>query len=124
MLEKELCGRIIGGAISVHTELGPGLLESAYEHCLERELVRRGLRVERQKSFPINFHDEVIETAMRLDLLVENRVIVELKVVEQLSRIHVAQALTYLKLTGLRVCLLINFNTRLLRCGGIRRVIV
>ena len=120
----EMCGRIIGSAISVHTALGPGLLESAHEHCLERELILNGLLVERQKTFPIRYRDEIIEAALRLDLLVEGRVVVELKAVEALGRVHIAQAITYLKLTGLRVCLLINFNTNQLRRGGIRRVIV
>ena len=124
MHEMGLCGRIIGCAIGVHTALGPGLLETAYEHCLEHELILNGLCVERQKAFPIRYRDEVVDAAMRLDLLVEGRVIVELKTVEELGRIHVAQAVTYLKLTGLRVCLLINFNTHQLRRGGIRRVIV
>ena len=124
MLEMELCGRIIGSAISVHTTLGPGLLESAYEHCLERELILNGLFVERQKTFPIRYRDELVQAALRLDLLVEGRVIVELKAVEALGRVHISQAVTYLKLTGFRVCLLINFNTHQLRRGGIRRVIV
>lgn len=124
MLEMELCGRIIGSAISVHRALGPGLFESAYEHCLERELILNGLYVERQKTFPIRYRDELIAAAMRLDLLVESRIIVELKTVEALGRVHIAQAVTYLKMTGLRVCLLINFNTHQLRRGGIRRVIV
>ena len=101
---------IIGAAIEVHKELGPGLLESAYEACLIYELVQRGLRVEKQKELPVVYRGVRVDCGYRLDVLVEDLVILELKSVERLERIHEAQMISYLKLSGKNVGLLINFN--------------
>ncbi len=117
----ELTGRIIATAFDVHRELGPGLLESAYETCLAYELDKAGLRVERQKALPVTYRDVTIDAGYRLDLLVEHAVIVEIKAVDQLAPIHDAQLLSYLNLSGCRVGLLINFNVRVLK-NGIRRL--
>ena len=114
--------QIIGAAIEVHRALGPGLLETAYESCLEYELFQRGMAVERQKQLPIIYKTVVVDAAFRLDLLVNEKVIVELKAVEQVYPIHKAQLLTYLKLSGLELGLLINFNVKVLR-DGVSRVI-
>ena len=108
---------IIGAAIAVHRELGPGLLESAYEACLVYELETQGLRVERQKPLPLLYRGIRIDCGYRIDLLVEEQVIVELKAIEQVQPIHEAQLLSYLKLARLQVGLLINFNVRLLKDG-------
>jgi GxxExxY protein len=114
---------IIGAAMAVHRELGPGLLESTYEACLVYELINPpGLDVERQKELPVRYRGVKIDCGYRIDLLVENKVIVEIKAVEKLTPIHTAQVLTYLKLSGCKVGLLINFNTRVLK-DGIRRLI-
>jgi len=113
---------IIGAAIEVHRALGPGLLESAYEACLAFELAQRGLGVERQKTLPIVYRGVKLDCGYRLDLLVEERVIVEIKVVDHLGSIHQAQLLSYLKLSGCKVVLLINFNVKVLK-DGIRRVV-
>ena len=117
-----ISGQIIGSAIEVHRALGPGLLESAYEACLAHELFQRGLAVERQKHLPITYKTVELDAAYRLDLLVERRVVVELKAVEQVYPIHKTQLLTYLKLSGLKLGLLINFNVKVLK-DGIDRVI-
>src|SRR3712207_6628131 len=101
---------IIGAAIAVHRELGPGLLESAYEACLAYELTQRGLRVEQQKPLPVVYRDVHLECGYRLDLGVEDSVIVELKSVEKLAPVHQAQVLSYLRLANRQVGLLINFN--------------
>jgi GxxExxY protein len=114
--------KIIGIAIDVHRELGPGLLESAYEACMEHDLIQRDLKVERQKSLPVTYKGLKIDCGYRLDLLVENEVIVELKSVETLLPIHKAQVMTYLKLFGCNVALLINFNVRMLK-AGINRIV-
>ena len=111
---------IIGCALKVHTGLGPGLLESIYEECLCYELSKTGIRFCRQVECPIRYENHQLAHALRLDLLVQEQVIVEVKAVEQLLRIHDAQLLTYLKLTGLRLGLLLNFNTVHFR-DGIRR---
>ena len=112
---------IIGSAIEVHRELGPGLFESTYEACLVSVLSGRGLKVERQVAVPVTFHGERVECSYRLDLLVEDRVIVELKTVAKFEPIHLSQMITYLKHTRCEVGLLINFNvTRLI--DGVRRV--
>ncbi len=115
--------QIIAAAIEVHRALGPGLLESAYEPCLVYELVQRGRQVEQQKPLPVVYKGVHLEVGYRLDLLVDGLVIVELKAVEQLLPIHEAQLLSYLKLSGCRVGLLINFNVRLLK-NGIRRFVL
>jgi GxxExxY protein len=113
---------IIGAAIAVHRELGPGLLESAYEACLFYELVQRGLQIERQKGLPVTYRGVHLDCGYRIDLLVEQQVIVELKAVEKLDPIHEAQLLSYLKLSGARVGLLINFHVTELR-KGLRRLV-
>jgi GxxExxY protein len=120
--ENELSREIIGAAIAVHRELGPGLLESAYEACLEYELLQRGIKVERQVPQPVVYRGVRLECGYRLDLLVENLVIVELKTVEQLAPIHDAQLLTYLKLRRLWLGLIINFNVPVLK-QGIKRLV-
>ena len=112
---------IIGAAIEVHKTLGPGLLESAYEACLAKELSLRGLRVERQSEIKIEYKGEQLDCVYRADLIVECTVLLEIKAVEQLLAIHEAQVLTYLRLTGLKTALLLNFNTPYLR-GGIKRL--
>jgi len=113
---------IIGSAIAVHRELGPGLLESAYEACLAHELVERGLNVERQKALPVSYRGVRVDCGYRIDLLVEGCVVVELKAVDSLQAIHTAQVLSYLKLSGCSVGLLINFHVPMLR-DGIRRIV-
>lgn len=105
----------------VHKHLGPGLLESVYERCLLFELVSRGLRVERQVVLPIEYLGNRLDDGLRLDLLVEGEIIVEIKAVEKLVPIHTSQVLTYLKLSGRRVCFLVNFNVELIK-DGIKRI--
>ena len=112
---------IIGAAIAVHRELGPGLLESAYETCLAYELSERGLRVEQQKPLPVVYRDVQLECGYRLDLVVEDIVIVELKSVEKLTPVHQAQVLSYLRLANCPVGLLINFNVKIL-IDGVHRL--
>lgn len=114
---------IIGASIDVHRELGPGLLESTYEACLAYGLVQRGLKVERQKPLPVVYKGLKLDIGYRVDLLVEDRVIVELKAVDRLEPIHEAQLLSYLRLSGCKVGLLINFNVRVLR-DGLKRLIL
>jgi GxxExxY protein len=114
--------KIIGAAMRVHTALGPGLLESAYEACLAYELARAGLAVDRQRKLPITYGDLRLEEGYRIDLLVEKTVVVELKAIEQLRDIHEAQLLSYLRLASCPIGLLINFHVPHLR-EGIRRVI-
>ena len=109
--------------MAVHRELGPGLLESAYEACLAFELVERGLSVERQKALPVKYRGVNVDCGYRIDLLVEGKVIIELKAVERLEPIHEAQLLSYLKLSGCKVGLLINFNVKVLK-SGIRRLVL
>ena len=118
---NELSGKVIGAAIEVHKILGPGLLESAYEECLCHELGLRAIRFERQKELPIEYKGTSLDCGYRLDIVVANRVIIELKACETLEAIHEAQLLTYLKLTGLKLGLLINFNVPVLK-EGIRRL--
>ena len=126
MTERESLNRItekiIGAAIEVHRALGPGLLESAYEACLVFELIERGLEVEQQKPLPVVYRDVKLDCAYRLDLLVEEKVIVEIKAVDRLAPIHQAQMLSYLKLSGCKVGLLINFNVKMLK-DGVRRIV-
>ena len=117
-----LTGRIISAAIEVHRYLGPGLLESAYEECLCRELDRMGINFERQVALPIDYKGYRIDSGYRLDLVVDHRVVVELKAVRQLEKIHEAQLLTYLKMTGLNLGLLLNFNVVLFK-DGIKRLV-
>jgi GxxExxY protein len=113
---------IIGGAIDVHRELGPGLFESVYGACLAYELEQRGLKVERQKALPVCYKAILLEQGYRLDLVVESQVVVELKSIERLQSVHECQLLSYLKLSGHRLGLLINFNVPVLR-HGIRRLV-
>lgn len=121
MTENQLSEKIIGCAIQVHKSLGPGLLESAYEECLFYELKQLGLFVEKQKPLPLIYKDVKLDIGYRLDLLVEKKVIVELKSVEALNDVHIAQMITYLKLSGCKLGLLINFN--LLRLvDGLKRI--
>ena len=113
---------VIGALIEVHRVVGPGLLESAYEACLARELEVRGLAFERQMPVPVSFKGTVVECGYRLDFIVEQRVVVERKATSRLLPIHSTQVVTYLKLLGLRVGLLVNFNVRVLR-DGLRRLL-
>jgi len=119
---NELTKTIIGGAMEVHKILGPGLLESAYEVCLVQELYSLGLRVERQKSLPVTYKGLQLDSGYRLDLVVEEIVVLELKAVESILPIHHAQLLSYLKLSGHKIGLLINFNVKLLK-DGIKRIL-
>lgn len=120
---NQLTHEIIGAAMEVHRVLGPGLLESAYEECLCHELDLRGLPYERQKPLPVAYKDVHLDAGYRLDVLVDNLLVLELKAVEALLPIHEAQLLTYLKLGGWQVGLLINFNVPVLRDGIRRRVL-
>ena len=113
---------IIGAAIAVHRELGPGLLESAYEACLEYELMQRGLKVGRQQPLPVVYRGVQVECGYRIDLLVNDLVILELKAVERLEKVHEAQLHTYLRLTDLNLGLLLNFNVVRLT-DGIKRIV-
>ena len=122
--EKDpLTGAIIGAAIEVHRELGPGLLESAYEECLCWELSECGLAFRRQLPLPIEYKSVRIDASYRLDVVVEEQVVIEIKAVSELLPLHEAQLMTYLKLSGLKRGLLINFNTTWLREGILRRVL-
>lgn len=118
-----LTARIIGAAINVHREFGPGLFESTYDKCLAAELRHMGLRVDTQVAVPLLYRDIRVDLAYRMDMVVENSVVVELKAVEKLAPVHVSQVLTYLRLSGLRVGLLFNFNVPALVAGGFRRVL-
>jgi GxxExxY protein len=120
---EELSFRMIGAAIEVHKALGAGLLESAYEQCLCRELSLQGIPFERQVALPVEYKGLRLECGYKLDILVGGLVIVELKAVEQLAPIHTAQLLTYLRLSGLWLGLLINFHVPRLKDGGIERVV-
>ena len=118
---NSLTDAIIGAAISVHRELGPGLLESVYEKCLAFELSDRGLSVTTQKEISVRYKNLTFDCGFRADLIVENKVLIELKSIDQLLPVHTAQVLTYLKLSNLRTGLLINFNVPLLK-SGIKRL--
>ena len=117
-----ITGQIVGAAMDVHRALGPGLLESVYESCLQFDLTERGLTAQRQVALPVNYKQVKLESGFRVDILVDEQVIVEIKAVEQVAPIHKAQLLTYLKLSNLRVGLLINFNVDVLK-KGINRVV-
>jgi GxxExxY protein len=119
--ENEISHLIVGGALKVHTALGPGLLESAYEACLQYELIKTGLRVEAQKPLPLVYESVKLECGYRIDLMVESKVIIEVKSVEAVAEIHFAQVLTYLRLSGLRLALLMNFDVLHMK-DGIRRI--
>lgn len=122
MNENELSNLIIGCAIEVHRTLGPGLLESVYENCLLDELEEKGIFVERQVELPIEYKDKNLEVGYKIDLLVENKVIIELKSVKEIQPIHVAQLMTYLKLSDNKLGLLINFNEVKL-VDGLKRIV-
>jgi GxxExxY protein len=117
----EVAARIVDAVHKVHTKLGPGLLESVYEACLLHEFAKRGLKAERQVALPVVYDNLRLDVGLRLDLLVENRVVLELKAVEALLPVHKAQVLGYLKLSGHRLGLLVNLNTVLIR-DGIQRI--
>jgi GxxExxY protein len=120
--DAQLTHEIIGAAMDVHRVLGPGLLESAYEECLVRELSLRSITFERQKPLPLVYKDVKLECGYRVDLLIDGRVVVELKAVDALAPIHDAIVLTYLRLSGCKIGLLINFNVPVLK-DGIRRLV-
>jgi len=120
---NQLTEQIIGAAIEVHRALGPGLLESAYEACMIHELKLRDILVEHQKELPIRYKNLMVECGFRLDLWVEGKVIVEIKAIDRFHPIHEAQLITYLKLTGCKVGLLINFNVTVLKDGIKRKVL-
>ena len=124
LLYEELTEKIIGAAIEVHRALGPGLLESAYEECLCRELNLRGLAFQRQVPLPVEYKGVNLDCGYRLDLIIQDDVIVELKCVERVLPVHEAQLLTYLKLTGKHVGLIVNFNVATLIRGGIVRKVL
>jgi len=120
---NDLTGEVIGAAIEVHRILGPGLLESVYEECLCIEFEKRKIPYQRQKEIPIEYKGTKLDSAHRLDIIVSNNLIVELKACDSIQPVHEAQVLTYLKLTGIKVGLLINFNVPLLK-EGIKRFIL
>ena len=122
MTENEISYKIIGAAIALHKNLGPGLLESVYENALAHDLIEDGLIVKKQVPMPFIYKDLKMDVGYRLDLLVNDKVIIEIKSVEDLAPVHYAQVLTYLKLSGLKLGLLINFNTKVLK-EGIHRIV-
>lgn len=122
MTENEIAHKIIGIAIEVHNALGPGLLESAYKECMYYKIGKSGLFVEKEKSMPLFFEEEKLECGYRIDLAVENKLVIEIKSVDALNNVHLAQTLTYLKLGNYKLGLLINFNVVKLK-DGIKRVI-
>lgn len=119
----DLTSKIIGAAIEVHKKLGPGLLEKTYQECLCIELEDRGISYKREIYLPIRYNNREIKDAYRIDIIVESRVIIELKAVEKIDDIHKAKLLTYLKLTDKKIGLLINFNTNLLKNGIVRTIL-
>lgn len=123
ILEESLKENIIGAAIEVHKYLGPGLLESAYEKCLCHELNLRGLKFERQKPIPLEYKGIKLDCGYRLDIVVEEKVILEIKTVDAITPVHEAQLLTYLRLANLKVGLILNFNVPVLK-DGIRRMVL
>ena len=123
LLYKDLTGKIVDCAVKVHKQLGPGLLESAYEECLYQELMECGISSIKQVPMPLIYKGRKLELGYRLDLLVEDKVVIEVKSVECLNPVHTAQLMTYLKLSGCRIGLLINFNVAFLK-EGIKRIIM
>ncbi|WP_299895798.1 GxxExxY protein [uncultured Aquimarina sp.] len=123
MTEDEISKIVIGCAIEVHKNLGPGLLESAYQECLCYELKKRGLKIHKEKPLPVVYKEIKLDQGYRIDILVENRVVIELKTVEYFTDVHSAQILTYLKLGEYKLGLLINFHVSLLK-NGIKRFIM
>lgn len=122
MKENELSKMIIGCAIEVHKQLGPGLLESAYQECLYYELRQIGLKVQKEKPMPIVYKEVKLDHGYRIDLLVEEKVVIEIKTVDAFNEVHTAQVLTYLKLGNYKLGLLLNFQTTMLK-NGIKRII-
>ncbi len=122
MTENEISKIVFDCALKVHKSLGPGLLESAYEECLFYELKKTNLKVEKQKALPLVYEDVKLEIGYRIDIIIENKVILELKSVEALNDVHLAQTLTYLKLSKCKLGMLINFNVTLIK-NGIKRVV-
>lgn len=122
MTENEIGKIVVDCAYRVHQELGPGLLESTYEECLKYELAQAGLTVEQQKALPVVYKEVRLECGYRVDLLIEKKVVIEIKSVEALNDVHLAQILTYLKLSDCRLGYLVNFNVALIK-NGIRRVV-
>lgn len=122
MTENEIGNIVIPSAIEVHRLLGPGLLESTYQSCLTYELCQQGLFVENQKALPVVYKDVKLDCGYRIDLLISSKVVVEIKSVEFLNDVHLAQILTYLKLSGCRLGYLLNFNVKYLK-DGIRRIV-
>ena len=122
MTENEISNKIIGSAIEVHNILGPGLLESAYQQCLFYKLGKSGLYAEKEKPLPLIFEEVKLDCGYRIDLLIEKKVLIEIKSVEALNSIHLAQTLTYMKLGNYKLGLLINFNVLKLK-DGIKRVV-
>ncbi len=122
MHENEIANIIIGCAIDIHRSLGPGLLESAYQECLCYKLAKEGLKLHKEKPMPLVYEDVHLDCGYRIDILVEDKVVIEIKSVEALNDVHMAQTLTYMKLGNYRLGLLINFNVNLLK-HGVRRVI-
>lgn len=123
LLYKELTGKIVDCAVTVHKLMGPGLLESAYEECLYFELQNQGIKISKQLPMPLIYKDRKLDIGYRIDLLVEDKVVIEVKSVDLLNPIHTAQLMTYLKLSGCRIGLLINFNVIFLK-EGIKRIIL
>jgi GxxExxY protein len=121
--ENELSNIILGAAIEVHTQLGPGLLESAYQECLYFELKSKGLEVTKEKPLPIVYKDIKLDHGYRIDLLVENKVVIEIKTVEYFTDVHTAQVLTYLKLGNFNLGMLLNFHVTSLK-NGIKRIVL
>lgn len=122
MTENEISRIIVDASYTIHVKLGPGLLESVYETILEHELVSKGLKVHKQKALPVLWNDKKMDIGFRADLIVEDKVIVEIKSVENIIPVHPKQLLTYLKITGLKLGLLINFNEVLIK-NGITRIV-
>ena len=122
MTENHIAHKIVGCALEVHKALGPGLLESAYQECLYYKLRKEGLTVEKQKPMPLVFEEVKLEVGYRIDILVEHKVVIEIKSVDALNDVHRAQTLTYMRLGGFKLGLLINFNVSLMK-HGIRRLI-
>ena len=122
MIENEITQKLLKSAFEVHTVLGPGLLESAYKECLGHKLEKSGLYIEKEKAIPIVFEDIKLECGYRLDILVEKQIVIELKSVEALNDVHLAQLLTYLKLGNFRIGYLMNYNVSSLK-NGIKRIV-
>ena len=123
LLHEDLTRSVIGAAIEVHSHLGPGLLESIYEECLCHELMLRGMEFRQQVELPIVYKSATLDTIYRIDLIIEDTLIVEVKAIEQMLPVHEAQLLTYLRLTGKRIGLLLNFNVPALMDGILRRIL-